>query len=165
MERILREPSKDDQWSSSPGEKQQKWKRFVWKQPFTAEGNFWILCCQPCHMPHDIWGLASLTSCNQVHLPNSVHQGKVTKWKWYPCNGFCILLLSVLIFSWSIRCYYPWGSNINRCDFLIWKNLCTISIAARSSCLIVTPWKGHLLSRKNGGKNWPTPPSNGQRHQ
>ena len=61
-----------------------------------------IQCCQPCHMPYDIRGLASLTSCNQVHLTNSVHQGKVTKWKWYPCNGFCISLLSVLIFSWSL---------------------------------------------------------------
>ena len=29
LERILREPFKDDQWSSSPGEKQQKGKRFV----------------------------------------------------------------------------------------------------------------------------------------
>ena len=78
LERILREPFKDDQWSSSPGEKQQKGKRFVWKQPFTAEGKFWIQCCQPCHKPQDIRGLALLTSCNQVHLPNSVHQGKVT---------------------------------------------------------------------------------------
>ena len=55
-----------------------KGKRFVWKQPFTAEGKFWIQCCQPCHKPQDIRGLALLTSCNQVHLPNSVHQGKVT---------------------------------------------------------------------------------------
>ena len=94
VERILREPSKDDQWSWSPGEKQQKWKRFVWKQSFTAEGNFWFQCRQPCHMPHDIGDLESLTSCNQVHLPNSVHQRKVTKWKWYPCNG-CLCSFSL----------------------------------------------------------------------
>ena len=37
--------------------------------------------------------------------------------------------------------------------------------AARTSCVIATPGKGQLLSRKNGGKNWPTPPFNGQRHQ
>ena len=54
---------------------------------------------------------------------------------------------------------------VSQCDFLIWKNLCTISIAARTSCVIATPGKGQLLSRKNGGKNWPTPPFNGQRHQ
>ena len=34
---------------------------------------------------------------------------------------------------------------MKQCDFLIWKNLCTISIAARTSCLIVTLWKGQLL--------------------
>ena len=105
-------------------------------------------------MPHATWyqrprviNLLQLSPSSQLGTPR-----KVTKWKWYPCNGFCILLLSVLIFSWSIRCYHPWGSNMSQCDFLIWKNLCTISIAARTSCLIVTPWKGQLLSRKNGGK-------------
>ena len=72
-------------------------------------------------MPHVTWyhrprviNLLQSSPFSQLGTPR-----KVTKWKWYPCNGFCILLLSVLIFSWSIRCYYPWGSNINQCDFLI----------------------------------------------
>ena len=141
------------------GRKQQKWKLFVWNH-LQRKGTFEFSATShaTCHM---ISGALS-------HWPPAIKSIFPTKGKLQSENGIPVMVFAFhsCLYSFSLdRCYYPWGSNMSQYDFFIWTNLCTISIAARTSCLIVTPWKGQLLSRKNGGKNWPTPPSNGQWHQ
>ena len=64
VERILREPSKDDQL---PGEKNNKNGNVLSEKNHLQQKGTFEFCAAShatCHMPHDIRGLASLTSCN-----------------------------------------------------------------------------------------------------
>ena len=68
----------------------------------------------------------------------------------------------MLIFSWSFL-----GDQILTSATFSFGKICAQS--HRSQNILFDSYsmegKGQLLSRKNGGKNWPTPPSKGQRHQ